>query len=81
MATPGPVTLSNLCHRGLTLLVRCRCGHRAELDPTTIRLRPSTPIPKIETKFRCAACCAKNTAIDFPIKALMDPRPRQCIKP
>lgn len=46
----------------------CRCGHRAELDPAGIRLWPSTPIPGIENKFRCAACSAKNTAIDLPLK-------------
>jgi hypothetical protein len=75
----GPVTLADLRRQGLPLLVWCRCGHRAELDSAGIRLRPSTPIPKIENRFRCVACGAKNTATDHPVMALMDPRPGQRI--
>jgi hypothetical protein len=61
-------------------LVWCTCGHRVELDPAGIRLRPSTPIPKIENKLRCSACGAKNTSLDHPVMALMDPRPGQRIE-
>ncbi len=75
MTPSRPLTLADNARMGRLLLVWCRCGHRAELDCGALPLRPSTPIPKIEKHFRCTACGAKNTAVDYPIKALIDPRP------
>lgn len=70
----GPVTIADIARSGVLLLVCCRCGHRAELAAGGLPLRPTTPIPKIENRFRCTASGAKNTPTDHPVKALMDPR-------
>jgi hypothetical protein len=70
----GPVTIGQLAESGTLILVWCRCGHRAEVDPGSIRLPRSTPVPKIENRFRCQACGAKNTDMDRPVNAVADPR-------
>ena len=70
----APVTIADLARQGRLMLVWCRCGHRAELDPAKLRVRPSTPLPGFENRCRCTGCGAKNTAVDHPIMAVMDPR-------
>ena len=37
--------------------------------------------PQDREQVSMLACGAKNTEIDHPVMALMDPRPGQCIKP
>ena len=70
----GPVTIGGLAQSGRLLLVWCRCGHRVELTAEATRLPPETPVPGIANRFRCEKCGARNTAIDHPVQALMDPR-------
>jgi hypothetical protein len=71
---PGPVTIADLARERRLLLVWCRCGHQVELEAGDIPLRPSTPVPKIEDRFRCTVCGARNKGTDHPVMALMDPR-------
>jgi len=52
--TAGLVTIADLAAQ--ELLFWRQCSHLAELDAGKLRLRPSTPVPRIEDRFWCDHC-------------------------
>ena len=53
----GPVTLGDLIREGKLLWVYCcDCGRECNIDPATIPLPASHPVPTVAKRMKCIAC-------------------------
>lgn len=56
-----PVTLDDLMRDGKLLWGFCRaCGHERELEPSSLPLPGSTPVPAVGAHVRCSQCGEKK---------------------
>ena len=61
MATSTPVTLGDLIHEAKLLWVYClECCRERDVDPKTIPLPKSFPVPKIGGRMKCTACGSRQ---------------------
>ncbi len=61
MSTPCPVTLGNLIDDGKLLWCYCtKCGHERDVEPATIPLPPSHPVPTVGKKMKCSRCGSRE---------------------
>jgi hypothetical protein len=59
--TTGPVTLQDLIDEGKLLWVYCSgCGHERDVEPSSIPLPPSHPVPTVGKKMRCSKCGSRE---------------------
>lgn len=57
----GPVRLADLIAEGkLMWCYCCACGHERDLDPSTLPLPATTPVPDARYSMRCTRCGAKK---------------------
>lgn len=57
MPDGGAVTLGDLMRDGRSLWGWCAdCGRELDLDPKTIALPPSYPVPEVGLRMRCTVC-------------------------
>jgi hypothetical protein len=58
----GPaVTLADLIASGRLLWLRCNsCCHEVEVEPATLPLPPSTPVPAVRYRLRCSVCGGRD---------------------
>ena len=53
----GPVTLADLANAGKLLWVYCcDCGRERDVDPLSVPLPPTLPVPSVGTRMKCSAC-------------------------
>ena len=56
-----PVTLDDLQRDGKFLWVYCNaCGRDVDIDPLTLPLSGTTPVPTIGKRMKCSACGSKH---------------------
>ena len=61
MATSTPVTLGDLIHEAKLLWVYClECCRERDVDPNTIPLPKSFPVPNIGARMKCTACGSRQ---------------------
>jgi uncharacterized OB-fold protein len=59
--TAGPVTLQDLIDQGKLVWVYCTsCGHERDIEPATVPLPPSHPVPDVGKRMRCSKCGARQ---------------------
>jgi hypothetical protein len=52
-----PVTLADLIRDGKLLWVYCNdCGHERDVEPATVPLPLSHPVPDVGKRMKCSAC-------------------------
>ena len=62
MKWPDAVTIGRLIEQGMPLGVHCNpCGRFAKLDPATLPIAATVPVPALEGLFRCGRCGSRDT--------------------
>ena len=53
----NPVTIGDLIHAAKLLWCYCRaCGHERDIDPATLEVEPSQPVPTLGQRMTCSKC-------------------------
>jgi hypothetical protein len=59
----GPVLLGDLIRERKLLWAWCRdCCRERDIDPATIPLPSSTPVPEVGRRMKCSACGSRNVS-------------------
>lgn len=57
----GPVTLQDLYREGKLLWLYCTdCGRERDIDPTSLPLPGSMPVPSVGKRLKCSQCGGRN---------------------
>lgn len=59
--TQPPIILWDLRNGRVPLMLACRCGHRAELDPFSFKAPDDMPIKALQGTLRCIRCGERNS--------------------
>ncbi len=71
----GPVTIADLASSGKLLEVGCMaCSRHVYIDPISLGLPGSLPVPKVAGRLACSRCGGLNQPTLYPIWARPDAR-------